>query len=56
MTKLFFIGNRTGKTQRLNNVKGEFSAFDCWLNQKSKKVSIIETDKRGAFSGNKRTL
>lgn len=56
MTKLFFIGNRTGKTQQLNKDKNGFNAFDCWLKQRSKKVSIVETDKGGAFSGNKRTL
>lgn len=56
MEELIFIGQRTGKTQHLNKDKGDFSAFDCWLNQDSKKVSIFETDKRGAFSGNKRTL
>lgn len=52
MAEFIFIGQRTGKTQHLNKDKDEFSAFDCWLNQESKKVSIIETDKRGALNGN----
>ena len=56
MTKLFFIGNRIGKTQQLNKDKSGFNAFDCWLNQGSKKVSIVETDKRGELFGNERTL
>lgn len=56
MNKLFFIRNRTGKTQQLNKGKSDFSAFDCWLNQKSKKVSIIETDKRGELFGNERAF
>lgn len=56
MNKLFFIGNRTSKNQQLNKGKGDFNAFDYWLKQGSKKISIVETDKRGAFSGNERTF
>lgn len=56
MDELIFIGQRVGKTQHLNKDKSEFSAFDCWLNQESKKVSIFETDKRDELFGNKRTL
>mgnify|MGYP007060978968 CR=1 FL=1 len=56
MNKLFFIGNRTDKTQQLNKGKGDFNAFDFWLKQGSKKVSIVETDKRGELFGNETTL
>ena len=56
MNKLFFIGNRTGKTQQLNKGKSDFNAFDYWLKQGAKKVSIVETDKKGVFSGTERTL
>lgn len=56
MDAFIFIGQRTGKTQQLNKDKSDFNAFDCWLKQGSKKVSIVETDKRGELFGNETTL
>lgn len=54
--EFFFIGNRTGKTNSPIKDQAGLTLIDYWSNGTFDKKSIIVVDKRGAFSGNKRTL
>lgn len=54
--EFFFIGNRTGKTNSPIKDKDDLTLTDYWSTGLIDNKSIVVVDKRGAFSGNERTL
>ena len=56
VVEFFFIGNRTGKTNSPIKDKDGLILTDYWSTGLINNKSIVVVDKRGAFSGNERTL
>lgn len=54
--EFFFIGNRTGKTNRPIKRSGGSTLLDVIFKNSYGASSITETDKRGDLSGVKRTF
>lgn len=54
--EFFFIGNRTGKTNSPIKDKNGLTLTDYWSNGLIATKDLVVVDKRGAFSGNERTL
>lgn len=54
--EFFFIGNRTGKTNSPIKDSNGLTLTDYWSNGLIDNKALVVVDKRGAFSGKKRTL
>lgn len=54
--EFFFIGNRTGKTNSPIKDSNGLILTDYWSNGLIDNKALVVVDKRGTFSGNKRTL
>lgn len=54
--EFFFIGNRTGKTNSPIKDSNGLTLTDYWSNGLIDNKALVVVDKRGAFSGNKKTL
>lgn len=54
--EFFFIGNRTGKTNSPIKDKDGLTLTDYWSNGLIDNKYIVVVDKKGVFSGNKRTF
>ena len=54
--EFFFIGNRTGKTNSPIKDSEGLTLTDYWSTGLIDNKSIVVVDKRGAFSGIKRTF